>query len=92
MPQFLSELSKYPDRGLSSEQLDELTEKVRLAQKSAAPFRMAVTLPGSSRSLALRGSLADNWDLVGRVRVPWSLSDDAWTVTLGGGLALEWHR
>jgi len=59
LPQFLSELSKYPDRGLSSEQLDELTEKVRLAQKSAAPFRMAVTLPGSSRSLALRGSLAD---------------------------------
>ena len=58
LPQFLSELSKYPDRGLTSEQLDELTEKVRLAQKSAAPFRMAVTLPGSSRSLALRGSLA----------------------------------
>ena len=59
LPQFLSELSKHPDRGLTSEQLDELTEKVRLAQKSAAPFRMAVTLPGSSRSLAMRGSLAD---------------------------------
>ena len=59
LPQFLSELSKHPDRGLTSEQLDELTEKVRLAQKTAAPFRMAVTLPGSSRSLALRGSLAD---------------------------------
>ena len=59
LPQFLSELAKHPDCGLTSEQLDELTEKVRLAQKSAAPFRMAVTLPGSSRSLALRGSLAD---------------------------------
>ena len=59
LPQFLSELAKHPDRGLTSEQLDELTQKVRLAQKSAAPFRMAVTLPGSSRSLALRGSLAD---------------------------------
>ena len=59
LPQFLSELSKHPDRGLTSEQLDELTEKVRLAQKTAAPFPMAVTLPGSSRSLALRGSLAD---------------------------------
>lgn len=59
LPQFISELAKYPDRGLSREQLDELTQKVRLAQKSAAPFRMAVTLPGSSRSLALRGSLAD---------------------------------
>ena len=59
LPQFLGELAKYPDRGLTSDQLDELTEKVRLAQKSAAPFRMAVTLPGSSRSLALRGSLAD---------------------------------
>ena len=34
-------------------------EQLPLAQKSAAPFRMAVTLPGSSRSLALRGSLAD---------------------------------
>jgi signal transduction histidine kinase len=59
LPQFISELAKFPDRGLSREQLDELTQKVRLAQKSAAPFRMAVTLPGSSRSLALRGSLAD---------------------------------
>ncbi len=59
LPQFLSELAKHPDRGLTAEQLDELTEKVRLAQKSAAPFRMAVTLPGSSRSLAMRGSLAD---------------------------------
>ena len=59
LPQFLSELAKHPDCGLTSEQLDELTEKVRLAQKSAAPLRMAVTLPGSSRSLALRGSLAD---------------------------------
>ena len=59
LPQFLSELAKYPDRGLTNEQLVELTEKVRLAQKTAAPFRMAITLPGSSRSLALRGSLAD---------------------------------
>ncbi len=59
LPQFLTELAKYPDRGLTSDQLDELTEKVRLAQKTAAPFRMEVTLPGSSRSLALRGSLAD---------------------------------
>lgn len=59
LPQFLSELSKHPDRGLTEEQLDELTRKVRLAQKSAKPFRMAITLPGSSRSLALRGSLAD---------------------------------
>lgn len=59
LPQFLGDLAKHPDRGLSAEQLEELTEKVRLAQKTAAPFRMAVTLPGSSRSLALRGSLAD---------------------------------
>ncbi|GAB5347779.1 PAS domain-containing sensor histidine kinase [Alteriqipengyuania sp. 357] len=59
LPQFLSELAKDPERGLTSEQLAELTEKVRLAQKTAVPFRMAVTLPGSSRALALRGSLAD---------------------------------
>jgi len=59
LPQFLSELSRHPDRGLTEEQLDDLTSRVRLAQKSAKPFRMAITLPGSARSLALRGSLAD---------------------------------
>lgn len=59
MPRFLSELSGGQGKGLSPEQLAELSEQVRLTQKTAAPFRLALTLPGSRRSLALRGMLAD---------------------------------
>jgi signal transduction histidine kinase len=63
LPQFLSELAggtgPASDSGLSVAQLEELTEKVRRTQKTAAPFRMALTPPGSQRSLALRGALAD---------------------------------
>ncbi|MHA6333757.1 PAS domain-containing sensor histidine kinase [Qipengyuania sp. CAU 1752] len=59
LPQYLSELGAGEDRGLSREQLEQLTDKVRRAQKSAAPFRMNITVPGSQRSLALRGQLAD---------------------------------
>jgi signal transduction histidine kinase len=58
VPQYLSELDGN-DRGLPAEKLVELTEAVRRCQKTAAPFRMAVTPHGSSRSLALRGHLAD---------------------------------
>ncbi|WP_285021905.1 PAS domain-containing sensor histidine kinase [Novosphingobium sp. fls2-241-R2A-195] len=58
VPQFLSELDGN-DRGLPAEKLAELTEAVRRCQKTAAPFRMAVTPHGSSRSLALRGHLSD---------------------------------
>lgn len=59
LPAFLSELAPGEGRGLSPEQLAELTELVLRAQKTAAPFRYAVTPPGSQRSLALRGVLAD---------------------------------
>ena len=58
VPQFLTELDA-GDKGLTSEQLAELTEAVRRTQKTAAPFRMVATPRGSSRSLALRGHLAD---------------------------------
>lgn len=58
VPQYLSELDGN-GRGLPAEKLAELTEAVRRCQKTAAPFRMAVTPHGSSRSLALRGHLAD---------------------------------
>lgn len=58
MPQYLSELDG-KGKGLSAAQLAELTEAVRRCQKTAAPFRMAVTPEGSRRSLALRGHLAD---------------------------------
>lgn len=59
LPAYLSELAGAKGEGLSKEQLDELTEHVRRAQKTAASFRMALTPPGSQRSLALRGALAD---------------------------------
>ncbi|WP_284125187.1 PAS domain-containing sensor histidine kinase [Parerythrobacter aestuarii] len=59
LPQFISELADGEDRGLTKAQLAELSEKVRRAQKTAAPFRMNLTVPGSQRSLALRGQLAD---------------------------------
>ncbi|MDZ4138495.1 MAG: PAS-domain containing protein [Erythrobacter sp.] len=63
MPKYLSELA--PDGGaskvggLSREQVDQLWARVQATQKSAAPFRMAINLPGSQRSLALHGTLAD---------------------------------
>ena len=58
VPQFLSELDN-GSRGLTAESLAELTENVRRAQKTAAPFRMAVNPRNSTRALALRGPLAD---------------------------------
>ncbi len=57
LPAYLSELSR--DDGLAPDQVEELTEHVRHTQKSAAPFQMSLMLPGSGRSLALVGSLAD---------------------------------
>lgn len=63
VPQYLTELDgERVDGGaggLSSEKLAELTEAVRRTQRTAAPFRMVATPRGSSRSLALRGHLAD---------------------------------
>ena len=58
VPQYLTELDN-TDKGLTAEQLAELTEAVRRTQKTAAPFRMVATPRGSKRSLALRGHLAD---------------------------------
>ncbi|MEE4288181.1 MAG: histidine kinase dimerization/phospho-acceptor domain-containing protein [Erythrobacter sp.] len=57
MPGYLSELAR--DDGLAQVQVDELSENVRLTQKSAAPFKMSLVLPGSGRTLALHGALAD---------------------------------
>ncbi|MEM7688373.1 MAG: PAS-domain containing protein [Pseudomonadota bacterium] len=57
MPQYLSELAR--EDGLSQTQIEELNDHVRHTQKSAAPFQMSLMLPGSGRSLALVGSLAD---------------------------------
>lgn len=63
VPQFLTELDGERvdggDGGLTTQQITELTEAVRRCQRTAAPFRMVVTPRGSTRSLALRGHLAD---------------------------------
>lgn len=59
MPRYLSELDGGAGIGLSAGQLSELTERVKRAQKTAAPFQMTVTVPGSERSLAMKGVLAD---------------------------------
>ena len=63
VPQFLTELDGERvdggDGGLTTEHINELTDSVRRCQRTAAPFRMVVTPRGSTRSLALRGHLAD---------------------------------
>lgn len=59
LPPYLSELETSDGGGLSAQQLDQLTQAVRTTQKTAAPFQFSLTPLGSSRSLALRGTLAD---------------------------------
>ena len=71
MPEYLSELHRDQETGLSEDQLAELTGHVRRAQKTAAPFRMELSVPGSQRSLALRGSLADAQISPGGAAIVW---------------------
>jgi signal transduction histidine kinase len=63
LPKYLSELAAPVDNntggGLAQPQLDQLWAKIQTTQKSAAPFRMALSLPGTQRNLALYGTLAD---------------------------------
>lgn len=63
IPKYLSDLvpavGEAKGGGLSREQVDQLWARVQATQKSAAPFRMAINLPGTQRSLALYGTLAD---------------------------------
>src|SRR5687767_6173932 len=58
LPGYLSELDA-GDAGVPHAELEQLSAAIRRTQKSAAPFRLAVTPRGSSRTLALRGTLAD---------------------------------
>ena len=59
LPTYLTELDGGEGKGLSAEQVETLSERVRTTQKSAAPFQYVVTPPGSTNSLALHGTLAD---------------------------------
>lgn len=58
VPGYLSELDA-GDKGFTTEALAELSASVLRTQKTATPFRMVATPRGSSRSLSLRGHLAD---------------------------------
>lgn len=58
LPPYLAELSQAA-RGLDRETLDLLGQKITTAQKSGAPFAMAVTAAGSNRRLRIEGRLAD---------------------------------
>jgi len=59
LPQYLNELAGREGKGLSADQVSQLSEAVRRTQRTAAPFAFSLTPPGSRRGLALRGSLAD---------------------------------
>ncbi|WP_432200630.1 PAS-domain containing protein [Erythrobacter sp. W53] len=59
MPEYLSELAQGGDSGLSDEQLELLKVRVRHTQRTAAPFTIAITPPGSNKALRFRGMLAD---------------------------------
>ncbi|MFY7835962.1 MAG: PAS-domain containing protein [Novosphingobium sp.] len=58
MPGYMSELDS-EGRGFDEVQLSWLSDAVRKAQKTGAPFRMALTPRGGTRSLAAHGHLAD---------------------------------
>ncbi|WP_128892415.1 PAS domain-containing sensor histidine kinase [Erythrobacter sp. HKB08] len=71
LPRYLSELNGGPGVGLSTKQLAELTDKVQRAQKTAAPFQMALNVPGSDRTLAMKGALADSQISPGGAALVW---------------------
>lgn len=58
LPPYLAELSQ-EGKGLPRETLDLLGQKITTAQKSGAPFEIAVAAVGSSRRLRIEGRLAD---------------------------------
>ena len=59
VPEYLSALAGGDGMGLTEAQVEQLSANVRRTQKTAKPFRMALRPPGSRKSLALRGALAD---------------------------------
>ncbi|MCB2067880.1 MAG: PAS-domain containing protein, partial [Erythrobacter sp.] len=70
LPPFLNDLAG-KDGGLTADDLRDLTEAVQRTQKTAAAFSMVVTPRGSTRSLALRGQLADPLIATGGAALVW---------------------
>lgn len=58
LPPYLAELSQ-EGKGFPRETLDLLGHKITTAQKSGAPFELAVAAAGSNRRLRIEGRLAD---------------------------------
>ena len=71
LPAYLSELAPEDGSGLAPDQIAQLEAEVRRTQKTAAPFRMELSPPGSQRSLALRGALADQQVSPGGAALVW---------------------
>ncbi|XUU60402.1 PAS-domain containing protein [Erythrobacter sp. HA6-11] len=59
VPHFLSELHGDEETGLGRGQVEQISEAVKAAQTTAQPFRLVMTPPGSTRSLAVAGTRAD---------------------------------
>jgi signal transduction histidine kinase len=59
VPEYLSECVGDDQTGLTEAQVEQLTSLIRRTQRTAAPFRLSLTPPGTRKTLALRGSLAD---------------------------------
>jgi len=59
MPTYLTELAREDGGGLSSEQVEMLSNEVLATRKSARPFEIVFTPPGARRSLAFHGMCAD---------------------------------
>ena len=70
VPGYLTELDA-GEHGITAEELALLSEAVRVTQKTAAPFRIAITPRGSRRSLAMRGHLADSQISPGGAALIW---------------------
>ena len=70
LPGFLTELDA-DEAGLTADDLEQLRDAVRRTQKTAAPFSMVVTPRGSTKSLALRGHLADPAVAAGGAAIVW---------------------
>ncbi len=60
LPPYLDDLASGGDgRGLPADQVEALRAEIRRTLKTAAPFRLTVTQPGSERGLVLCGLRAD---------------------------------
>ena len=70
LPDYLTELSQ-GEAGLLQADLEQLREGVKRAQKTAAPFRLAVTPLGSQKTLAVRGHRADHALAPGGAALVW---------------------